>query len=387
LKFAAIPFIMSLTRSALLLLAAPISALRTKKKTNSSSGGYIVTLGDSYSSGTGIYKNIKDYHNGDECCREFKTTPGGQLADVEGQQHLMPACAGDELPGIIEQFAGLQAQNPAEAARGWEGSTIMFTIGGNDVRSNGGDSWPGILTNCIISFYSDCHKKTENQVANFAELQSDLAQFYNTVAQGASKATIRVWGYPRLLQRTWHCIPVPGVNSGATRWMDNMVDELNANIKAAVDSARSRNPGVDLQFVDVTSFATKGACSTSGNHIHAIVLSGGGLSPMTFHPSQKGYNAYYDALANSLGRGLPPSNVWPGPPEPWFIERIFQGWDVNQRGKLSMDDVLHMGGEDATPEATRILRNSFHAADMNQDSYLDLNEFHSFLPKVDVAIE
>lgn len=376
---------MSLTRSALLLLAAPVGALRSQKKTNSS-GGYIITMGDSYSSGTGIHRLIRDYHEGDKCCREFKTTPGAQVARNEGKPHLMPACGGDELPDIKKQFAGLQADHPEEAAKGWDGSTMMFTIGGNDVLSNGGDNWPGILVNCIVSFYTDCHKKHSNQVANFDKLRNDLADFYNTVAQGAGKATIRIWGYPRLLQRTWHCIPVPGVNKGATQWMDNMVDELNGHISQAVDTAKSRNPGVDLQFVDVTEFFTSGACNIMSPHVHAISLSLENLlSPQSFHPSQRGYNSYYDALANSLGRGLPPSTVWPGPPEPWFIERIFQGWDVSNTGELSIDDVLVMGGEDATPEQTKILRKAFQEADLNQDGVLDLEEFKVFLPKVDSA--
>merc|ERR1719330_465065 len=73
--------------------------MRAQKKSNSSRG-YVVTMGDSYSSGTGIYKHLSQYHNGDECCRDFKTTPGSQLANHEGKQHLMPACAGDEIPQI-----------------------------------------------------------------------------------------------------------------------------------------------------------------------------------------------------------------------------------------------------------------------------------------------
>jgi len=384
---------MSLTRAAaLLLLASPAAALRTHKqvgaKTNSSSRGYIVTMGDSYSSGTGIHKYIRDYHEGDKCCREFKTTPGGQLANMEGQTHLMPACGGDELPQIREQFAGLQAEYPQEAARGWEGSTLVFTIGGNDIRSNDGSSWPGILVNCIVSFYTDCHKKSANQVANFDDVRNQLTEFYNTVAQGASRATIRVWGYPRLLQRTWHCIPVPGVNSGATQWMDDMVDELNLHIKRAMDAAKAANPGVDMDFVDPTRYFTTGACSIINPHTHSIVLSLENLlSPQSFHPSQRGYNAYYDSLANSLGRALPPSNVWPGPPEPWNIERIFQGWDSSNTGKLSIEDVIAMAGEDAPPEKTRILRRAFNEADANQDGQLDLEEFKVFLPKVESTPE
>jgi len=374
-------------RAALALLAAPAFALRAHKKNNSSSAGYVVTMGDSYSSGTGIHKHLSDYHEGDACCRDFKTTPGAQLASFEGMRHIIPACAGDELPQIRTQFTNMQAEYPEEAARGWENSVMMFTIGGNDIRSNDGKSWPDILVDCIIGFYSNCHTDPSNQVANFDEVQGQLADFYTTLAQGASKATIRIWGYPRLLQRTWHCIPVPGVNSGACRWADDMVDELNSRIAAAVASVKSSFPAVDMEFVSVTSYLNKGACSTSGNHVHAIVLSSESLlSPMTFHPSQRGYNGFYDSLADSLGRSAPPSQVHPGSPEPWNIERIFSGWDQEDGdGKLSIQEVLDMGGEDADPLVSKALRQSFTAADVNKDEYLSVEEFEFFLSFVDAA--
>jgi len=382
---------MSLSRAVLLLLAAPVSAFRVRKRHNKSSGslssgGYIITMGDSYASGTGIHKYISSYHEGDECCRDFKTTPGSRLAKQDGKQHFIPACAGDELPGIREQLSSLQNDHRQEVSRGFEGSTFMLTIGGNDIRSNDGASWPEILTNCIIGFSGDCHKKSENQVANFDALRNDLVSFYGELAQTASKATIRIWGYPRLLQRTgFGCIPVPGLSSGATNWMDNMVDELNSNIKQAVDTARGRNPGVDIQFVDVTPYAKKGACSISGNHVHGIVISLENLlSPMTFHPSQLGYNAYYDALANNLGSSMEKSSLWPGSPEVWNMERIFEGWDTDKDGKLSMEDVALMGN-DVTPEAKKILSRSFTETDADQDGSLTIGEFEYFLSRVDNA--
>merc|ERR1719464_235589 len=133
---------------------------------------------------------------------------------------------------------------------------MMLTIGGNDVRSHGGDGWTSLLLSCILSFYTDCHKKADNQVANWDELQGDLENYYTSMAQGAGNATIRVMGYPRLLQRTWHCIPIPGVNSGATKWMDSMVDSLNAMLTRAVSNVKSAYPSVDLEFVPVTSYLT-----------------------------------------------------------------------------------------------------------------------------------
>merc|ERR1719343_1321203 len=88
-----------------------------------------------------------------------------------------------------------------------------------------------------------------------------------------------------------------------------------------------------------------GACSLQpGKHVHSIVLNTESLlSPMTFHPTQAGYNRYYSALAPTLGSSSVASRAAESTSPLWFPERIFQGWDVAGKGKLSMSDVLHMG--------------------------------------------
>lgn len=368
--------------------AAPAFGLRVHKRAhgNATAGGYVVTLGDSYSSGVGIFKKPEDYEGGD-CLQDMKTIAGAQFANAEGMQSRNEACAGGEVPDAVEQFANLQRNYPSEAANGWDGSVIVFTIGGNDIRTHKGESWGDLLGSCIASFYGGCHEADENQVANFDALQASLEAFYTQVAQGAGKASIRVLGYPKLLRRGWHCIPVPGLSGGAADWADDMVDELNGRLSSAVSKVKGANRGLDIEFVDVGNYLTKGACSTSGQHVHAIVLNGLGLSPMTFHPHQRGYNEYYKALGNSLGRSMPPSQVPGGSLEPWQVESIFSKWDSRQAGKLSLDDILGMGGEDADVDVSRRLRALFSEADKNQDGELDLAEFQDFLTIVANAEE
>jgi len=364
----------------LLALAAPVAALRQGHR----QGGKVVTLGDSYSSGTGIFKSAKDYEGGD-CLQDYKTIPGAQLANQEGLRSVNVACAGGELPDINQQFTDLQANYAQDAAKGWNGSVMVMTVGGNDIRTKKGEGWGDLLGSCIASFYGGCHTEADNQVGNFNELEADLTAFYTRVAEGASKAQIRVLGYPRLLRRGWICIPVPGLNGGAANWADNMVDEMNGRITSAVATVKSRFPAVDIEFVDVSKYLTKGACSTSGQHVHAIVLADGGLSPMTFHPHQRGYNQYYAALGNSLGRSLPPSQVPGGSVVPWEVQNMFNGWDSDKTGKLTIDEVLGMGGEDATPDNSARLRAFFQEADKDQDGFLSVQDFTSLLAIVAAA--
>jgi len=348
-----------------------------------SSPGKVITLGDSYSSGTGIHKSAKDYEGGD-CWQDRKTTPGARYAQNDGLEVINVACKGDEVPGIKQQFAALAASNPADATNGFNGSTILFTIGGNDLRTNKGESWPSLLKSCIMSFYGKCHEKRENQIANFAELQATVTDLYTQVARDAPKARIRILGYPRLMQRSFLCVPVPGLASKAADWADDQVDELNRRLSMAVATVKALSPeGLDIEFVDVKSYFKKGACKTLKREINAIVLSGLSISDASFHPSQRGYNKYYDALGNSLGRSLPPLQPPPEVRDPDSLMHVFRGWDKSGSGFIDMHEALAMAGEDATPDVTKRIRRLFMEADQDQDDALSLEEFETFMELVE----
>jgi len=360
---------------------------RTKvRKTNKTSavGGKVVTLGDSYSSGAGIHSKMSDYEGG-SCARDHKTTPGVKYAAAQGLTGVNVACAGGEIPEAFQQFDALQAEHKDEAASGWPDSVFLFTIGGNDIKSFKGEAWPDILTGCIMSFYGGCHEAEENQVANFDEVQAQVTAFYKKVAQGASNARIRVLGYPRLLQRSWHCIPVPGLALAAADWADKQIDEVNARLRLAVAATKSAVPGVDIEFVDVTSLMTRGACSMSSRHVNAIVLDGLGISTAAFHPSQRGYDKYLQGLRSSLGESMPSISSAPIAIKRWEVAHIMEGWDTDEDGKLSIGEVLPMGDHNASPKVSEQLTKLFKTADTDQDGFLSLDEFQTFLALVEEA--
>lgn len=372
-----------------LFLWAPIVALRPHKaKGNASSqaGGKVVTLGDSYSSGVGIYTFASRYDGGD-CWRVLDKTPGAKFAKTENMNSHMGACSGGELPDVIQQFDKLQADFPEDAASGWAGSVILFTIGGNDLRTHKGESWPGLLQSCIMSFYGACHEEAQNQLKNFAALQTQLGEFYDKVAKAAPNAKIRVMGYPRLLTRTWHCIPVPGLALDAADWADMQVDELNRRIKGSVSSVHNRAAGkVDIEFVDVKNFVDGGACWMTQRKINSIVLAGLSISTASFHPNQRGYDKYYHALSASLGKTLSQAELNPSAlPEAVDHQesaRILNGWDTDQNGKLCIGEVLSMAGVHAKPAVSKQVRSFFRMADKDQDDELNMEEFERFMDLV-----
>ena len=133
---------------------------------------------------------------------------------------------------------------------------------------------------------------------------------------------MRVLGYPRLMQSDRWCEGVTGFGRGEADWVDDQVDRFNEVISSAVGSA-SRVTGADLRFVSVVEqFDNHGACrfwqrdryvndAVFGETLSRSMTASGEVrehwddGPLTisgasFHPSTKGYDAYFDALSASV---------------------------------------------------------------------------------------
>lgn len=292
----------------------------------------IVTLGDSYSSGSGIHRDADDYddhgppdHSFDPatrlgsgaCHRELDETPGPRLAAEIGADAVFVACAGADIGEIPAQVRA--ADIPARGA----GTLVYLTIGGNDIRTARGENWPDALIRCITS--ARCDRSEKNRIATFDTIEAQLTEVYTAIGEEYPAITLRALGYPRMMQSDNFCEGVIGVSRAEADWIDAQVDELDARISAAVAAARAAT-GADLQYVSVVDeFDNHGACrfwqrdrfvndAVTGTTLSRSRLDDGTVrdhfdrNPMTFsgssfHPSTKGYDAYLSALRSSL----PPS--------------------------------------------------------------------------------
>lgn len=255
----------------------------------------VVTLGDSYSSGSGIHRNASDYdghgpeaHSFDRstrlgssaCQRELDETPGPRLADQLDADSVFIACAGAVIREIPAQVRA--ADIPGDGG----GTLVTITIGGNDLRTVR-DEYPAI--------------------------------------------TVRVLGYPDLMQGNGRCDGVTGISGDEADWIDGQVDLLNHEIQVATARARGWT-GADIVYVDVTDgFDNHGACrfwqrdrfvndAVFGDTLRRSQLANGtvrehwtdgllNVSTASFHPSSMGYDAYLGALRSSL-----PTTLLPPPP-------------------------------------------------------------------------
>jgi hypothetical protein len=293
----------------------------------------VVTLGDSYSSGSGIHRNASDYddhgpeaHSFDRstrlgssaCQRELDETPGPRLAAELDSDSVFIACAGAVIREIPAQV--LAADIPGEG----EGTLVTITIGGNDLRTVRDENWPDALLRCITS--ARCHQSSKNQMANLDDIRENLVETYRAIGEQYPAITVRVLGYPKLMQGNGRCDGVTGISGDEADWIDAQVDLLNHEIEVAAARARGWT-GADIMYVDVTDqFDNHGACrfwqrdrfvndAVFGDSLRRSQLADGtvrehwtegplNVSTASFHPSSKGYDAYLGALRSSLSSGL-----------------------------------------------------------------------------------
>lgn len=296
----------------------------------------VVTLGDSYSSGSGIHRNASDYddhgpeaHSFDRstrlgssaCQRELDETPGPRLAAQLDADSEFIACAGAVIREIPAQVRA--ADIPGDGT----GTLVTITIGGNDLRTVRDENWPDALLRCITSAH--CHESSKNQMANLDDLREDLVETYRAIGDEYPGIALRVLGYPELMQGNGRCDGVTGISGDEATWIDDQVDLLNHEIEVAAARARGWT-GADIEYVDVVDeFDNHGACrfwqrdrfvndAVFGDTFRRSQLADGtviehwtdgalNVSTASFHPSSKGYDAYFSALRSSIPPELLPT--------------------------------------------------------------------------------
>lgn len=72
--------------------------------------------------------------------------------------------------------------NTADIPGAGNGTLIVLSIGGNDLRSADGSTWPTVLSRCLTT-QGACHTETENQIDDFAEVHDDAITAYTEIAE------------------------------------------------------------------------------------------------------------------------------------------------------------------------------------------------------------
>ena len=263
----------------------------------------VVQLGDSYSAGYGVLaanRAATGADCGDDRFFDTSAVPGGRLAASLGVPLEFQACGGAEIPDVVEQFRTAQAAISGDGS----GTLIVFTAGGNDVRSVRGEMWTDLLQRCIL-WDGSCERRSANQLGNLDAVAQDMSALVDEIATALPGAQIRVLGYPELFQRTPGCWGVTGVDRREADFLDGLARELNDALEAAVVGVADASGG-DIAWVDVeTDFDDHGACQTEWSGERFVndtefvpwTLT---VAANSFHPTAQGYDAYSRALTASI---------------------------------------------------------------------------------------
>jgi lysophospholipase L1-like esterase len=250
-----------------------------------------VALGDSYAAGVGAGNGVNP-----DCGRSGEGYP--ELLSGQGRIELLSnlACLGATTSIVADtQVSKLEPDT----------RLVTLTVGGNDL------GFVGLAGPCLSGELdtTKCVAAINNAVAEdrLSYLKSNLTGLFTQVAGVAPNARIAVTGYPHLFERT-----ASFVDPRIIIALDKATDELNETIEDAVAAA---NDEVNIDYVDVTvEFAGHGIVSLITDtddkpiaFIHSVctdVINGiCTLDPARFHPNDKGYSAYADALSAALPRG------------------------------------------------------------------------------------
>jgi len=269
----------------------------------------VVTLGDSYSSGIGYYRDIFQYDDlfltteildgatyeltgGDFCARAVDVLAGARLAKAQGIEEVMIACGGARLANLRQQIDYMNQLHSDERTINWAGSTIIMTIGLNDLRSVGGSGWLSTLQSCYLDVMGDCSSRSENQVNNTDTVKTEMESVFQLLVSEASDATIRIFGYGKLFQRNGEdCKESLLIGTGIADLLDDdyfgAINKVSADVIAAI---KKNNPTVDIEFVDVDNYRTIGSCTSKKPHLNGIVgCFPTPYSPASYHPSASGF--------------------------------------------------------------------------------------------------
>lgn len=276
-------------------LVAPVAA--------STGVSRVVQLGDSYSAGYGVLDEDRGGAGGD-CLEEgffdSSAVPGGRLASALDVPLEFLACGGAEIEDVVDQFHEARPSIPGDGT----GTVVVFTAGGNDVRSIRGEMWTDVLTRCIIWDFS-CERRSANQLGNLDEVASEMGALVEMIATSAPRAQVRVLGYPELFQRSPFCFGVTGIDRNEASFLDGLASELNNALEDAVNEVAA-DRDVDISWVDVEhAFDDHGACQTERSGERYVndtefVPRSFRVQLNSFHPTTSGYDAYSAALNASL---------------------------------------------------------------------------------------
>jgi lysophospholipase L1-like esterase len=273
--------------------------------------GRYVGLGDSYSSGEGVYDaGQAPVNDGADRCHR---SPGSYVPQVARAYQFAGgtafyACAGATTRQLLTGQWGQPPQiTRVDAAAG----LVTLSIGGNDA------GFTKVLTGCIVKlpWSSACVDQQAAVDRRIAELRADMLAVLKELRARAPNARVIVLGYPR---------PFP---AQPTRTVDNLTvaDQLwlNAMTRRLDDAVKSVVAGFDhmiaafgapgsAEYVDAYDAFTGHEVGQPQPYLNGLQLDMEEMSvnARSYHPTSEGYRRFAELITRQIatGPGRPMNN-------------------------------------------------------------------------------
>ncbi|TMR12183.1 SGNH/GDSL hydrolase family protein [Nonomuraea zeae] len=274
------------------------------------SGSY-VALGDSYSSGEGVYFLDKEPVNdgADRCHRATGSyVPLVAQAYRFGGGTAFYACSGATSRQLL---SGQYGQQPQISRVGPDASLVTLSIGGNDA------GFTKVLTGCIVKlpWSAACVDQDAAVARRIEQLRPSMLQVLGELRARAPNARIIVLGYPRPFPKE----PVEDVDNLTAedqRWLNGVTRRLNdvvGSVAAEFDRAIAAfgGPG-SVEYVDAYEAFTGHEVGRpqpylNGLHVDMEELK---VDARSYHPTGEGYRRFADLITKQIaaGPGRPMNN-------------------------------------------------------------------------------
>ncbi|MDP4506438.1 SGNH/GDSL hydrolase family protein [Nonomuraea turcica] len=274
------------------------------------SGAY-VALGDSFSSGEGVYELDKQPLNdgADRCHRAT-----GSYVPLVAQTYRFAggtafyACSGATTGQL---FSGQWGHRPQITRVGPAASLVTLSIGGNDA------GFTKVLTACIakLPWSSACVDQDAAVAGRIERLRTDMSKVLRELRVRAPHARIVVLGYPRPFPRD----PVASVDNLTVedqRWLNGVTRRLNDTVGSVVAEfdraiAAFEGPG-SVEYVDAYEAFTGHEVGRPQPYLNGLHMDMEELrvNARSYHPTGDGYRLFAGLITKQIaaGPGRPMNN-------------------------------------------------------------------------------
>lgn len=251
--------------------------------------GKLVALGDSYSAGEGAPPFEPGTAIRGNTCHRSRAAWPFLVARSAGLAATSIACSGARTFHVTSSSQRRPEPerriSQLSRLRELDADLVTISIGGNDI------GFAEVLTRCVL--LRDCrdsYRDDDGDVLDrrIATLGGRLPAIYRRILATAPGARLVVVGYPRIFT------PRPGENCAAflqirpaeAAYMNARAANLNATIRAAARRAK-------VAFVDVSDSVAghEISCRPSPWINRLTFIHDGIVSPYSFHPTRRGYQA------------------------------------------------------------------------------------------------